>query len=328
MLVIAIADDVDGRVVGILRKLDGLEIVENSPQSALIMEDGIFPVRISLLEADQIGEKSQIGQENVNQLFVVNAVLDDATAARLEDANASYIDVTGRRWMRNWARTKRAREAKVGGKRRLYAASVRLAQLIADHPRKSWTERGLAWRGRTTQTTAHRLLGRLESEGLLLREGRGPSTLRRVRDPVAMRSWLAREARPGRAACLSCFVEDPERPRKIAGRALALTGAVGAAEIGMPVMTRAVTPMMRVSARPEELEDVPEALGGFRTEAGANLILIADPDRLAFVDAMTGPGGRLLAPPSRIMLDLYLEARGEAAVDVFLDIWGAEEVRI
>jgi hypothetical protein len=94
----------------------------------------------------------------------------------------------------------------------------------------------------------------------------------------------------------------------------------------MPVLTRATTPTVRVSARPEELEDVPEALGGFRTEDGANLILIADPDRLAFVDAFAGSGGRLLAPPSRIMLDLFLEARGEAAVDVFLSLWGDREV--
>ena len=92
-------------------------------------------------------------------------------------------------------------------------------------------------------------------------------------------------------------------------------------------MTQAVTPTMRVSVRPEELEDVPEALGGFRTEQGANLILIADPDRLAFTDAIGRPDSWLLAPPSRIMLDLYLEARGEAAVDVFLDLWGEKEVR-
>ena len=240
-------------------------------------------MRISLLEADEIGDRAQ-AEQGVNELLVINAVLDDAAAARLEDVNANYIDVTGRRRMRHWARTTRASEAKARGKRRLYAASVRLAQLLADHPQEPWTERGLARRGQTTQTTAHRLLGRLKSEGMLLREGRGPSTLRWVRDPIAMRRWLARQARPGKTARLACFVEDPERPRKVVGRALALTGAVGAAEIGMPVLTRAVTPMMRVSARPEELEDVPEALGGFRTETGANLMLVADPDRLAFVE--------------------------------------------
>jgi len=325
ILAIAIANDVDTRARGILRKLDDVEIVENSPQSVLITEEAVSPVRIGLVEADEIVDRAErIGED---ELLVINAVLDDAAAARLEDANASYIDAAGRHWLRNWTRTKRVSETSAGGKRRLYPASVRLAQLLADHPREPWTERGLARRGQTTQATAHRLLGRLEGEGLLLREGRGPSTLRQVRDPIAMRSWLARQARPRRVARLTCFVEDPERPRKAVGRTLALTGAVAAAAIGMPVLTRTVTPTMRVSVRPEELEDVPEALGGFRTERGPNLILVADPDRLAFVDADAAPDGRLLAPPSRIMLDLFLEARGDAAADVFLNLWGDREVR-
>lgn len=324
MLVLALANDVDSRAFGILRKLDDVRIVENSPQTVLITQDAALPVRIELVEADQIGDQSREGSAG-DELLVINAVLDDEAAARLEDANASYIDASGRHWLRSWRRTKRASEAAAGGKRRLYPASVRLAQVLADHPQEPWTERGLARRAQTTQTTAHRLLGRLESEGLLLREGRGPSTLRWVRDPVAMRRWLARQARPRKVARLACFVENPERSHKAVGRSLALTGAAGAAAIGMPVLTRAVTPTMRVSARPEELEDVPEALGGFRTERGPNLILIADPDRLAFVDAVARPDG-LLAPPSRIMLDLFLEARGEAAVEVFLSLWGEREV--
>jgi hypothetical protein len=132
-----------------------------------------------------------------------------------------------------------------------------------------------------------------------------------------MRRWLAREARPQKVARLTCFVENPERQRDMVGRSLALTGAAGATAMGMPVLTREATPTLRVSTRPEELEDVPEALGG------ANLILIADPDRLAFVDAVARPGRLPLAPPSRIMLDLFLEPRGEAAVDVFQDLWNS-----
>jgi hypothetical protein len=324
-LVLALASDVDVRARRILRNLEGLEIVENSPQTVLITPGVAAPVRIRLVDASEIGGGAPVEQSDESELLVVNAVLDDDAAARLEDANASYIDASGRHWLRTWRRTKRASETAAGGKRRLYPASVRLAQLLADHPRERWTERALARRGQTTQTTAHRLLGRLEGEGLMLREGRGRTTVRRLRDTVAMRSWLSRQARPRKVTRLACFVEDPERPRKAVGRALALTGAAGAAAIGMPVLTRPATPTMRVSARPEELEDVPEALGGFRTQRGPNLILIADPDRLAFVDAVTGPDGRLVAPPSRIMLDLYLEARGEAAVDVFMSLWADRE---
>lgn len=322
MLVIALADDVDSRAVEILRNLDDLKIVENAPQTVLITPDTATPLRIELAEASEIDERAR-SEQNDGELLVINAVLDDGAAARLEDANIRYADAGGRRWLPNWTRTKRASESTARGKRRLYPASVRLAQLLADHPGEPWTERGLAQRGQTTQTTAHRLLGRLESSDLLQREGRGPSTLRWVRDAVAMRSWLVREAQPQKVTRLTCFVENPERQRDVAGRSLALTGAAGATAMGMPVLTQEATPTLRVNARPEELEDVPEALGGFRTERGANLILIADPDRLAFVDAVARPGRWPLAPPSRIMLDLFLEPRGEAAVDVFQDLWNS-----
>jgi hypothetical protein len=325
MLLLALADNVDSRVFPILRRLEDVKLVPGSPQTVLITADAVCRVRIKVVEADEIGHRLQTEQDE-DVLLIVNAVLDDDAAAMLEDANARYIDATGRRWLRGGARTKRSSETATGkGKRRLYAASIRLAQLLADHPDEPWTERGLARRGQTTQTTAHRLLGRLEGEGLLLREGRGPKTQRLVRDPFAMRSWLARRARPRKVTRLTCFVEDPGRPRAAAGRALALTGAAGAAAIGMPVLTQEMIRTLRVSARPEELEDVPGALGGFRTERGFNLILIADPDRLAFVDAVDGPDGWLLAPPSRIMLDLFLEPRGAAAADVFLNLWGREE---
>ncbi len=326
MLVFALAHDVDSRVFTLLSRLKDVEIVHDSPQTVLITEDAVCRVRLELVEADEIGERVRAERDD-EVLLVVNAVLDDDAAAMLEDAGLRYIDATGRHWLRDWARTKRAGEttATVKGKRRLYPASVRLAQLLADHPHEPWTERGLARRGQTTQTTAHKLLGRLEGEGLLEREGRGPSTQRRVRDPFALRSWLARQARPRKVTRLTCFVENPEWPRKPVGRALALTGTAAAAAIGMPVLTREAIRTVRVSARPEELEDVPEALGGFRTERGFNLILIADPDRLAFVDAATRPDEWPLAPPSRIMLDLFLEPRGEAAAEVFLSLWGDRE---
>ena len=322
MIVIALPNNVDSRVFAILNRLEDVEIAHGSPQAVLITADAVSRVQIELVEADEIGRPMRAEWDD-DVLLIINAVLDDEAAARLEDANVRYIDVTGRRWLRDWERTKRASEAKVGGRRRLYAASVRLAQLLADHPHEPWTERGLAQRGQTTQTTAHRLLSRLEGEGLLAREGRGPSTQRWVQDQFAMRSWLARQARPRKVTRLTCFVENPERPRKAVGRALALTGAAAAAAIGMPVLTREMARTVRVSAKPEELEDVPEALGGFRTEKGFNLILVADPDRLAFVDAAAGSDEWLLAPRSRIMLDLFLEPRGEAAAEVFLNLWGS-----
>lgn len=51
-------------------------------------------------------------------------------------------------------------------------------------------------------------------------------------------------------------------------------------------------------------------------------MLVSDPGRLALNDARLAPAGGWIASPSRAMLDLYLEQRGAAAVEVFLDLWG------
>jgi hypothetical protein len=126
---------------------------------------------------------------------------------------------------------------------------------------------------------------------------------------------------------LSCFVPDPlaagDGPE---ARSLVLTGAAAAARIGLPVLTAVQRPLYRVNAEAHELDAIPQALGGFRTEQGANLTLIADRGRLALMEAREGEGGLLVAPTSRVLLDLYLEPRGEAAVDTFLDLWGDTEI--
>jgi hypothetical protein len=198
--------------------------------------------------------------------------------------------------------------------------------LLADHPTEAWSERGLAARGSSTQATVHRLFVRLDREGVIHREGKGRGAVSRVGDVLAMRYWLAREGRPRSARTLACFLRDPRALPRLPGRSFALTGAAGAAELGLPVTTDRARPMFRVNVNNAELEDIPEALGGFRTTEGANAVLVADPDRLAFVDREASAPGHFTAPPSRVMLDLYLEPRGAAAAGVFLDLWADREL--
>lgn len=62
-------------------------------------------------------------------------------------------------------------------------------------------------------------------------------------------------------------------------------------------------------------------LGGVRDEAGANTMLIDDHNGLGWHEAQRSSSGMLVAPPSRVMLDLWLEPRGQAAVDAFLELW-------
>ncbi|HEY2056082.1 MAG TPA: hypothetical protein VGH14_19280 [Solirubrobacterales bacterium] len=327
---ITLDNDVDPRALDVLQGTPGVRLAQGAPQSAIVTDRELIPVDIRVVDAGELESSLEPPGTGRATLLAVNAILDSRAAGRLEDAGINYVDAGGRYWYRGAGKTELGweRKSRQGG-RRLYPATVRLAQLLADHPAEQWSERILAKRGRSTQTTAHKLFVRLEREGIVAREGQGRGSVRSVRDPPAMRRWLAREGRPRSATMLECYLRDPYALPRLPGRSFALTGAAGAAELGISVATDQPRPMVRVNVKGDELEDIPEALGGFRTTEGANLVLVADPDRLAFVDQEHGPGAEwhFTAPPSRILLDLYLEPRGEAAADIFLSLWGARELR-
>lgn len=137
-----------------------------------------------------------------------------------------------------------------------------------------------------------------------------------------MRRWLLEHGRPGSVTTLPFFVSDAGAiPDRIGNIGLALTGAAAAERIDVPVLTAPPVPSFRADCGPERLEDLPALLGGFRTDAGATAVLIADPNRLGHLDARRLDDGTLLAPPSRIMLDLLLDPRSEAAAEIFSDLW-------
>ncbi len=155
-----------------------------------------------------------------------------------------YLDSAGRVWLPDTPRTSLERDGHRRG-RSLRTAGLRIAQLLADDPRRRWTERDLANRAGTSTSTAHKpvLTG-------------PPRTLLRVETPAGT-----------------------------------------------------------------DLNDIPSMLGGVRDEAGANAVLIDDRDGLGRREAQRSSAGALVAPPSRVMLDLWLEPRGHAAVDAFLELW-------
>lgn len=319
--------DADPRVAGAFSRLPGVDVIPNAPESAVIAAGQAFAVEPAVIDGSELAGLLDGVGDSGRRLLMVNAVLDDTTAARLEDAGIGFVDVTGRAWLPGLPLTKRVRDGQPARRRALRAGSLRPAQLIADHPEETWTIRGLARRARCSEVTAHRLLSALEDAGLVQRRGHGRGMKRYVTDIAGVRRWLAEHGRPSSAQRLSCFVQDPDSiPESIDGHKLILTGAVAAKLMGLPVLTGAQRPAYRVQAQAEDLEQIPRALGGFRTDQGANLTLIADPSHLAGEDARTLAGGRLVAPPSRIMLDLYLQARGEAAAGVFLDLWGSKDI--
>jgi hypothetical protein len=135
-----------------------------------------------------------------------------------------------------------------------------------------------------------------------------------------MRSWLAERARPGKVERVECYFRDPLQLPESSVLPIVMTGAAAAERTGVPVLSRVGRVLYRVGASGRDLEEVPSMLGGTRTGKGANAVLIADPDGLASHDARE-KDGLMVAPASRVMLDLFLEPRGEAAAEAFLDLW-------
>lgn len=294
--------------------------IAEAPESAWIEPGSV--TRLQIRRATINALQSVLDGDRETNLLVLDGVLDDETAARLEDSEIGYIDAAGRIWIPGWPRGQMLQTRRTPG-RRLAPSRIRAAQIIADHPERRWTERELADAAGTSAPTAHHLMSALERDGLLDRRGEKRGTRRRVNDVGALRRWLAENAKPGRVTRLACYIPEP-RTGDIDGHVVVITGAAAAEHAGLPVLTRVARTLFRVaSPKGASLEDVPSLLGGFRTNSGANTVLIDDKDRLGTTDPWQRDG-ELLAPPSRIMLDLYLESR--QPVDLFLDLWGDRDL--
>jgi DNA-binding MarR family transcriptional regulator len=318
-LVVTLAPSVSDTIRSALSALPGVTAVAASA-NALISASGPQPLRLERVGLGQIEHPTST--PGIARLIQIDGVLDDATAGRLEDSAIGYLDSAGRSWLPGMRRTSLERDTRKRA-RSLRGAGLRVAQLLADDPKQRWTERDLADRAKTSTSTAHKLLERLEDEGLMQRTGHTRGTVRTVPDPAALRRWLARNGQPSRLRRLACWVPDPHPEPTVAGLRIVLTGAAGAAELGMPVLTGPPRTLLRVrTPQGTDLNDIPSMLGGVRDEAGANTVLIDDRDGLGWREAQRSSSGALIAPPSRVMLDLWLEPRGQAAVDAFLELWG------
>lgn len=291
--------------------------VDEAAAGALVSEDGVQPLRIIHLDTNLLADLARRPGEAT--LAIIRGVIDFEAAARLEDNGIAYVDASGQAWVPGAPRSSAVRKSS-SPRRGLGFAKTRAAQVLVDHPREGWSEALLGERAGVSPRTARSLLEQLERDGVLLRSGRTRATVRTL-DAGRMRQWLITHARPGRVSSVGCFLPgDGPLPPEAIGVPLALTGAAAAALIGYPVLLGAPRRLVRAGIDPEGLEDLPAALGGFRTRRGANTTLIADPHLLAFTDDKVIQGNRL-APASRIALDLFLEPRGESAVGVFLDMW-------
>ncbi|HQU26061.1 MAG TPA: hypothetical protein PLS29_03410 [Acidimicrobiales bacterium] len=313
----AIAENIEDPWRTGLESVPTVSLLLRAPASALLGEGVVQSLEVRHITGREAQHLEELAEPATSALLlVVEAVLDDASAAGLEDRGIGYVDAAGRAWVPGAPRSAYARPTR----RRARTSSIRAAQLIADHPDTTWTEPKLAKQAQVSSGTAHNLVRDLLSFNLVERTGEGRAGVH-SRDTRGLRRWLVSQARREQPHMVSCYIPDAEDlAAEVDGVPLIRSGAEGARLLGVPVVSSIQRVLIRVPVS-SGLEDLPARLGGLRTAAGANVVLVEDPERFAANDARL-VHSVWVAPPSRIATDLTLEPRGDAASSVFLDLWG------
>lgn len=151
---------------------------------------------------------------------------------------------------------------------RLRGKAGTLAQALLLHPGRTWQVTSLAEEAQVSAALAHRVLARLQEQGILVAQGTGPNRVRRVTDPTALLDLWAEENvdRPARTLA-HLLAQTPQRLVKDLGGRLgrgnigyALTGAAAASMVAPFVTALPVAEVwVQATAAPAQLLDAVEA---------------------------------------------------------------------
>jgi hypothetical protein len=208
-----------------------------------------------------------------------------------------------------------ARKAGPASPARLTGKAGLVAQALLLDPERHWTVKDLAGRTAVSTGLSHRVLTRLEREGIVTAQGAGPHRTRQVQNPTALLDLWAEEARDRRVQRLRAFRlgRDPNGLADAASNALtqagidhAMTGPVVAQRLA-PFITAVPVADIWVTQQ-VQLTTAASAAGAEPVEAGHNLIFAqADGDiPLAF---RTERDGLPVANRFRLYLDLLRNPR-------------------
>lgn len=151
---------------------------------------------------------------------------------------------------------------------RLRGKAGLVAQVLLLHPERAWQVKSLAEEAQVSAPLAHRVLTRLDNEGLTTVEGAGPKRLRRIANATALLDlWVGENLGEPRRTLAYVLAQTPKQLLGKLGTNLgangidyAVTGA-GAASLLAPFIT--AVPVVDVwvadTAAPEELYDAAQA---------------------------------------------------------------------
>ena len=198
--------------------------------------------------------------------------------------------------------------ARLSGKAGVVAQALLLA------PQREWHVGDLADEAGVSPGLAHRVLARLEREGLMRAEGAGPRRVRQLVNPTALLDLWAEENldRSRRTSGYALSRSPQQLTRKIGsgleshGVAHAVTGAAAASLVAPFVTSVPIVPLwVQAKAAPEEML---HAAGAEPVTDGENVVLLQAKDDapLAFREK---PGGTWIANRFRLYVDLRRDPR-------------------
>jgi DNA-binding transcriptional regulator YhcF (GntR family) len=198
---------------------------------------------------------------------------------------------------------------------RLTGKAGLVAQALLLDPQRRWTVMDLAERTAVSTGLTHRVLTRLEREGIVTAQGAGPHRTRQVQNPTALLDLWAEEAKDRRVQRLQAFrlsrdpnnlVEPVSNALTQAGIDHAMTGPVVAQRLA-PFITSVPVADIWITQH-VQLTTAASATGAEPVETGHNLVFAqADADApLAF---RTERDGLSVANRFRLYLDLLRNPR-------------------
>jgi hypothetical protein len=264
-------------------------------------------------------------------VFVVAERLPVRVRKELEEAGFAYADGTGAAhielpgfYLHIEGRPSRSQTA-VRTPAGIGVVAVRTIQSLLAEPAREWSVSDIAKAAACSTGEAHRVLTRLQLEGLVTAHGRARSLRRSVPRPGDLLDWLstvpsARRIRERMYAFV--YESDPAKlATTISARGLrenldlAFSGASAAHLFGALVTTAVPTTMLRVSPS-VDLADACSRLEAEPVDSGPNIVLVRDLGLLG-THRRQFKGPVPLAPPVRVWLDMLDEPRGEDAADLF-----------
>ncbi|HKA94329.1 MAG TPA: hypothetical protein VKE97_11015 [Acidimicrobiia bacterium] len=241
-------------------------------------------------------------------------ILERHGVAVVDGLGNAHVELPGLVLHTEGRRRQRERPAPRAQARLAGKAGVAAQALLLD-PARDWKVQDLAGEAHVSLGLAHRVLARLEREGLVGAEGAGPRRVRRLADPTALLDlWAEENADRGvRRVRAYRLARDPRELAGAVSASLAAAGVehavtgVAAAALVAPFVT--AIPVSEVWVDPRaSLDEAVTATGGEIVDTGSNLVLVQGngDEPLAFRRQVEGAW---TVNPVRLFYDLRRDPR-------------------